>query len=94
MGDKQKHSESFQLSNDIHNLFVCHNSANRSMFVEFVVKVDIFILLNRINLLHVIFQLEFGVLIQFITGYFIHEQLVVIFSVDIHNAIFFCDGDT
>ena len=68
MSDKQKHSDYFQLSNDIHNLFVCHNSANRSPFVECVVKVDIFILLNRINILHASFQLEFGVLLPFLTG--------------------------
>ena len=94
MGDKQKHSDSFQLSNEIHNLFVCHNSANRSLLVECVVKVEIFILLKRINLLHASFQLEFGVLIPFINGYFRHEPLVVIFFLDIHNAIVFCDGDT
>ena len=68
MGDKQKHSDYFQLSNEIHNLFVCHNSANISLFLECFVKVDIFILLNRINILHAIFQLEFGVLLPFITG--------------------------
>ena len=68
MGDKQKHSDSFKLSNDIHNLLVCHNSANRYLFVECVVKVDICILLNRINLLNASFQLEFGVLIPFLTG--------------------------
>ena len=67
MGDFKK-LESFQLSNEIHNLFVCHNSSNISLFVECVVKVDIFILLNRINILHAIFQLEFGVLLPFITG--------------------------
>ena len=94
MGDKQKHSDSFQLSNYIHNLFVCHNLANRLLFVEFVVKFNIFILLNHINLLHASFQLEFGVLIPFLTGYFRHELLAVIFAVDIHNAIVFCDGDT
>ena len=94
MGDKQKHSDSFQLSNDIQNLFVCHNSAKRSLSVECVVEVNIFILLNRINLLHVSFQLEFGVLLPFLNGYFRHEPLVVIFVVDIQNAIVFCNGDT
>ena len=94
MGYKQKYSDSFQISNDIHNLFVCHNSANRSFLVECVVKVNIFILLNRINILHVSFQLESLVLLPFITGWFIHEPLVVIFAVYIYNAIVFCDGDT
>ena len=62
-------------------------------FKKCVVKVKIFILLNCINLLHARFQLEFGVLISFLTGYFIHEPLVVIFVVDIHNVIGFCDSD-
>ena len=90
----KKHSDSFQLSNDIHNLFVCHNLANRSILVECVVKVYIFKLLNHINLLHASFQLEFGFLLPFITGYFRNEPLVVIFVVDIHNAIVFCNSDT
>ena len=82
------------MSNDIHNLFVCHNSPNRSIFVECVLKVGILILLNRINLLYASFQLEFGVLLTFLTGYFRHQPLVLIFVVDIHNAIVFFDGDT
>ena len=90
----KKLSDSFQLSNDIHNLFVCQNSDNRSLFVEYVVKVDIFILLNGINLLHASFQLEFGVLLPFLIGYLRHTTLVVIFVVKIHNAIVFCDGET
>ena len=94
MGGKQKHSDSFQLSNDIHNLFICHNSANRYLFVEWVVKVDIFILLDRINLLHASFQLDFLFLLPFLTGYFIHERLAVIFFMYIHNAMVFCDSDT
>ena len=94
MGDKQKHSDYFQLSNDIHNLLVCHNLDNKSLFLEFVVKVGILILLNWINLLHVSFQLESGVLIPFLTGYFRNEPLVVIFVMDIHNEIVFCDGDS
>ena len=94
MGDKQKYSDSFQLSNDIHNLFVCHNLANRPLVVECVVKVEIIILFNRIKLLHSIFQLEFGFLLPFLTGYFIHEPFVVIFVMDIHNTIVFCNGDT
>ena len=94
MGDKQKHSYSFQLSNVIHNLFFCQIPANRSLFKECVVKVDILILLNRINLLHARFQLEFGVLLTFLTGYFRHEPLVGLFVVDIHSTILFCDGDT
>ena len=94
MGDKQKHSDSFQLSNYIHNLFVCHDSANIYLFVECVMKVNIFILLNRIILLYTSFQLEFVVFLPFLTKYFRHEALVVIFFVDIHNAIVFCDGDT
>ena len=94
MGDKQKHPDSFQQSNEMHNLFVCHNSAKRYLFVECAVKVDIFILLSRINLLHARFQLEVGLLVTFLTRYFRHERIVVIFVMEIHNAIVFCDGDT
>ena len=94
MDDKQKHSDSFQLSNDIHNIFLCHNSSNRSLSVKCVVKVNIFILLNCINLLHTSFQFEFEFLLPVLTGYFIHEPLDVIFAVDIQNAIVFYGGDT
>ena len=74
--------------------FFCHNSADRSLFVKCVVKVNIFVLLNHINLPHESFQLEFGALLPFINGYFSHEPLVVKYVVDITNAIFFYDSDT
>ena len=46
------------------------------------------------NVFHASFQIEFGFLLPFITGYFINEPLVVIFVVDIHNATVFCNSDT